>query len=284
MIHQLKGNLDQYIKFEFSSYLSHAWGIYKKNTGSIIGFTLLSWVMIFVSFFVIGIIPIVGIIVLLILGYPAILCLYNGFFIVARKTINNEPVDFGDFFGGFKTFGKILGLFYILLVFMIPVILLNFYLMDYSSVFMEMINNGGQTDPESILAWSQEMQSGIWTSQLVSLLIHGIMGSIMFFAAPIAVDTELSAMESLSLGFKTFIRKPLPLIVTNILWLIVVYISILPCFLGLFVTIPLTYFLMFTAYHSILAPHKVSTLETKIDSFGSIEIDRNSELDDDELI
>lgn len=80
--------------FRFGSYIDSGFKLVQKNLGMFIGFFLL-YILIFA---IVGMVPVVGQIVSSLLG-PVVLA---GFYLVAKKTQNNQHTEFGDFFKGFQ--------------------------------------------------------------------------------------------------------------------------------------------------------------------------------------
>ena len=87
--------LDNY-EFRFGEYLSKGWSVFGKKMGGFIGFTL---VIILINM-VLGLIPVIGQIATMVINAP----LMAGYYVVARKLMNDEETAFGDFFGGFDYF------------------------------------------------------------------------------------------------------------------------------------------------------------------------------------
>ena len=83
-------------QFNFGEYLSKGWKVFAQNMGGFIGFTV---VMILINM-VLGVIPVIGQIATIVVGAP----LMAGYYVVARKLMNDESTSFGDFFGGFDYF------------------------------------------------------------------------------------------------------------------------------------------------------------------------------------
>lgn len=80
--------------FRFGSYIDSGFKLVQKNLGMFIGFFLLYLVI----FGIAGMVPVVGQIVSSLLG-PVVMA---GFYIVAKKTQNDQHTEFGDFFKGFQ--------------------------------------------------------------------------------------------------------------------------------------------------------------------------------------
>ncbi len=276
MKEQLLSNLESSEKFSFSTCFSQSWKLYKDKAGMLIGFTLLSWLMIFVGFIIVGIIPIVGFIAILIAGYPAIFALYNGFLVVARKYKNGEPVDFNDLFKGFKSLGKMIGVWFVYIILALPMMGLFFWLSGYAEIFSSIISGGGQ-DPQETMAWVMNFYQTMWWLQLIMMVYAAVIVSVFFYAVPIIVDTDLSISESFELALKAFTKNMVPIILFNTLAFFGMYAAMLPCFLGLLVYLPMMYFIMFNAYNNAFNPYGQSTFKDKIDEFGESQMDINTE-------
>lgn len=82
--------------FNFGQYLSSGWSVFASKMGGFIGFTFL----LLIINVVLGVIPVLGTIASVVINAP----LAAGYYIVARKIMNGEETQFGDFFKGFDFF------------------------------------------------------------------------------------------------------------------------------------------------------------------------------------
>lgn len=86
----------QNYEFNLGSYFSAGWSLFASNMGGFIGFTFL----LLVVNLILGVIPVLGTIGSIIINGP----LAAGYYIVAKKLLNDETTTFGDFFKGFDYF------------------------------------------------------------------------------------------------------------------------------------------------------------------------------------
>lgn len=101
-------------------YLSSGWSLFASKMGGFIGFTFL---LVLINI-VLGVIPVIGTIASFVVNAP----LAAGYYIVAKKLMNGEETQFGDFFKGFDYFlplflaGLVSGIFIVLglMVLVIP--------------------------------------------------------------------------------------------------------------------------------------------------------------------
>lgn len=82
-------------------YFRRGWAVFLSYLGGFIGYSLLYNLI--VSFLVVLSIIGIGAIALMLIGGP----LMAGFYIVAFKKMKDQPVEFGDFFSGFKYFAPL---------------------------------------------------------------------------------------------------------------------------------------------------------------------------------
>ena len=80
-------------EFNLGSYFSAGWSLFASNMGGFIGFTFL----LLVINLILAVIPVLGTIGSVIINAP----LSAGYYIVAKKLLNDETTTFGDFFKGF---------------------------------------------------------------------------------------------------------------------------------------------------------------------------------------
>jgi hypothetical protein len=90
---QVQRAIDQDYDFRFSDYISKSFDIVKGNVGLFMGYTALF----FLIMMVLGFIPFVGTLGTVVLS-P---CLTVGFYLAAKKTEDQLPLELGDFFRGF---------------------------------------------------------------------------------------------------------------------------------------------------------------------------------------
>jgi hypothetical protein len=81
--------------FSTNDYLKRAWEMYKEEAGSFIGFLFITMIIAVAA----SVIPIIGVMINSLVLSPALIA---GYYLVSNKIDKREPVEFSNFFDGFK--------------------------------------------------------------------------------------------------------------------------------------------------------------------------------------
>lgn len=219
--------------FDFGACFNTGWNAMKSAVGQYILFALVAGLIFIASFF-----TIIG-------AFLIFLPLWVGYYIYGAKVLRNEPREFGDFFGGFKFFGPlmgVLGLFILfgLLVF-VPLGLATGLSIGTFESFMD--------DP---VGTEKALSEAFLPMQLIGGLISLVAQVFVVFTLPLIVIGQLGVMDA--------IRWSARIASKNFGWLLLYFfvvgvmsqIGILACYIGMLFTFPLGQCLSLGAYAEII--------------------------------
>lgn len=236
-------------EFKFGKYLSDGFDYFKAQAGYFIGFCVVSLLMVIVASFI----PIVGSIASQILS----LTLLVGYFIAARNIKHGKNVSFDDFFKGFSTIGQIsiiqLIMFGFALVLLTPLLIYGF------SVVFSGIMDGIRGDlfndnlsPTALLKLFSA--DGLIPLFIITIILLMFMQTIYSFAAVNAHFFKATAWESMEASRKVIQAKFFHFFGLILLIAIINVLGALCLFVGLLITIPLSYNIMYAAFDDIMQP------------------------------
>lgn len=264
--------IDNGYSFDIGKYMSEGWELFKKGAWSFIGFTIVAFLIYFVVIFI----PIIGLIGPIILG-----ALVGGIFIFCRNLLSDKA-EFGQFFQGFESIGQIFLYYLVLLVFFLPVFGLMFAFIFPFEIVPELFS--GRPDPELVSRAMEEKLAnglGMFVIAYFAIIVLSVAISTLYtFAMPLIVDDKMSFWHAMETSRKVVSKKFFPIFgLLFILGLILAIGSTVTCLLGLLVLFPYMYCTIFAAYNDVFKPHD-STISNQIETFGTPEIDTNTEAED----
>ena len=222
-----------------TAWLGAGWDMFKQQAGLWVLMALVYGIL----YIIISFIPFVS--MLLSLVVPV---MTGGFMYACDRQRQDGTIEFGYMFAGFqqKT-GQLMliGLFQLAIVIVCAIILFIFM---GASVGMAMLSGN-----DSALA------SGITAGSAIGMLVGGFLvflvvllyGAAAWLAPALIMLHDLSAIEALKLGFSAFKKNILSAILCSILLTILMFLSALPLFLGLLVTVPMMYCAIYATYRDL---------------------------------
>ncbi len=248
--------------FRISYYISEGFEIFKKNVGGFIGIVLINIIMAVV----LGLIPLIG----QVIAHFTSALLSAGIILVCKKIRNSEEVQFSDFFEVFKNPGQFILLiivqFLMLLLVAIPGItlfIINFY---------DLFKSGGTPSYESMIAFIP----------LAFLLFIPVLFLLMcyIFTVPIFLFINQDFWTAMEASRKVVMKNWLSVLgFVLLLSGLLIVITLVTCFLGYLVMLPVFVASIYMAFEDIFKP-SINTFENKIDDFGSFQKDLNTEADE----
>lgn len=219
--------------FDFGRYYSTAWRAMKDEVGQYILFMLVALLIITVS-----LITIVGPILIA-------LPLFSGFMTYGSKVLRNEPREFNDFFGGFKSFGPLIAF---------TLIMLFGYALIAAPVVLMAGFDGGwfdemASDPDAAF---RIMFGAMLPLQLAISVLGIVAQTLLFFAVPLIVIGNLGAIEAIRWSVKLAGRNFWWILLYIILAGFVQQAGMLACYIGLLFTVPFAQLLYLGAYADIV--------------------------------
>jgi hypothetical protein len=235
--------------------LSRGFNILGKDTGSYIGFTLLT----FVISMVIGLIPIVSLFASLFVG-PA---LHAGFSYYLKAYLHDDSSEFSKFFDGFKA-PQIIQLALASFVTQIivlaigAIVILLFcgnILTELYENYLSLINPTDQDAQQAGLTYFLNSQHilGISTASLVA----GLLSILYILTSSFIVFRQMSFWDAMEASRKIVMKKYLSFLGWLVVWIILLVISAIPCGLGLLFTYPAFLLSVYALYMQITEDESV---------------------------
>jgi uncharacterized membrane protein len=237
-------------EFKFGQYLSDGYEYFKAQAGLFIGFFVLSMIMIITGSFI----PLVGSIASQILSVT----FYVGYFIVCNKIKLGNTVSFDDFFKGFSSIGQIAIIQLILtgfslLIFM-PLLIFGFTVF-FSGLFGAIKSDSFQEpqSPEELLALFNV--DGLIPLILITIILLMFMQTIYSFAAANAHFFKVGAWEAMEASRKIIQKRFFQFFALILAVALINILGILCLFVGLLVTVPMSYAIFYAAFDDIMKPN-----------------------------
>jgi uncharacterized membrane protein len=219
--------------FDFGRYFGTGWRAMKSDIGQYILYTLVMGIILTIS-----IITIVGPIVLA-------LPLTAGYLTYGRKAMRGEPREFNDFFGGFKTFGPLVGYTLILIG---AFLLFGAPLFVFSGLGIGALANI-DNDPEAALAL---IVGALAPLQIAMALLSIVIQTLLFFAVPLIALGKLGAFSAIKWSFRLSTRNFFWILLYVFVVGIISQAGVIACYIGLLFTAPLGQMLNLGAYADIV--------------------------------
>ena len=236
-------------EFKFGKYLSDGFDYFKAQAGYFIGFFVTSLLMVLVA----GFIPVVGTIASQILS----LTLLVGYFIVCRNIKHGHTVSFDDFFKGFSSIGQIsiiqLILFGFSLLLLMPLLIFGFTVL-FSGILSGVRNNSFNDNISPQELFELFSVDGLIPLFIITVLLLMFMQTIYSFAAVNTHFFKASAWESMEASRKVIQTKFFHFFGLIIVIALINLLGVLCLFVGLLVTVPMSYTIMYAAFDDIMEP------------------------------
>lgn len=226
------------------------------NPGTSVGYLLLAFITLAVGIFIALIIPLIGNLAYIILGTV----IYAGFFTAGYTLYRNEKVDISSFFGGFDHLGQFAVLVLIQLVFFIalfiPLGAFMFFVAGSDSTFIQ------GTAEESFGVIGLMISIGVMVVFLAFFVGY-------LFSIPNIAHLQLKAWDAMELSRRVIFKVFLRMLGLCILLYVLNIAGALALGLGLFITIPVSFYALQAAWEQMIGVKSVNHLEQLLDEFGS---------------
>lgn len=251
-------------EFKTSKYLSDGFNYFKAQAGYFIGFCIVSLLMVIVASFV----PIIGGIASQILS----LTLLVGYYVAARNIKHGENVSFDDFFKGFSSIGQISIIQLILFGFTL-VLLMPLFIYGFSMLFSGILEGINENLFEDNLSPSELIElfniDGLIPLFIITFLLLMFMQTVYSFAAVNAHFFNASAWDSMEASRKVIQSKFFHFFGLILIIVLINLLGIICLFVGLIITIPLSYNIMYAAFDDIMQPDDNESIESEENTFES---------------
>ncbi|MEN8249293.1 MAG: hypothetical protein ABFS32_10215 [Bacteroidota bacterium] len=250
-------------EFRMGKYFSNGWNFYKEGLGNYLGFTIIFLVITIV----IALIPFVNL-----LNSIIQYALVAGLYIYTRNMLNNKG-DFPQFFQGFNSFGQIFLFALVLFAFALPAVIVFVIYLIPEGLINDLIM--GDVDPqyiaEDILYMFEENMGMIGLMYMLLLAYFAYLYISYSFTLILIVDRNMNFWDAMETSRKVVAKNFFSFLGMYILMFIMITFGVLfTCGLGIFIAIPFSYLVVFSAYNDIIGPEK-DQIEESIEEFGSSE-------------
>lgn len=214
--------------FDLGGYIGRGFEIFKKNIGLFIAFIVV-YVLLTVG---LSFVPIVGQLASSLIVGP---CLVAGFYITARKTDDNQPTEFNDFFKGFDFLSQLLVMSLIqILIFIVAAI-----------PFIALLLTSGILE-------GNEPSGGFFFIALLAVIPFIYLGVAWSFAPMLIVFYEMKAWPALEASRKIISQKWFSFFGFQIVLGLIVMAGILALVVGMLAAIPTVMCAIFAAFRDIV--------------------------------
>lgn len=288
--------------FEFGTYFSEGWELFKKGAGSFIGYFILMVICIYAVMIALSLIvnPILfagvvtdsmdfespgvwgGLIGYMFVQNAAVTiaqwCLIGGFYIFARNLINRKD-DFGQFFGGFSRFKSVAKFYFIWLLILLPLIVV----MIMTILPMELIYTVMSGDVNDIQYMMEDFMMSMLARLPLFFLLYFILLAVYILYSltlPLIMDANMDAWQAMETSRRVVSKKFIGFFgLYLVAGLMMMIGGVITCFLGLLVLFPYVMCIQFVAYDRIFKPHE-AVVSDKIQEFGLADNDANTEAEE----
>jgi uncharacterized membrane protein len=180
--------------------------------------------------------------------------LTGGMFILILNLIRTDSADFGDLFAGFeRCFGKLLGvgIAQALIIFLaaLPGLI--------------MIVAVGFATAAGVDDWERESEAFLGSFLGNPVTIAGFLAMwglgltayiVLYFTVSLAADRSLDFVQTFHVAVRVSMRNFFPILALCLIGGVVIFVSLLPCGLGLIVSVPWRFAVMAHAYEQMFSP------------------------------
>ena len=236
-------------EFKFGKYLSDGFDYFKAQAGLFIGFFVVSFIMIIVASFI----PLAGSIASSVLSLTFLV----GYYIVCSKIKQGQHVAFDDFFKGFASIGQITIIQLILLgftlVIFLPLLIFGFTTL-FSAIFSAIKSGGFQENMSNEELIALFNIDGLVPLFIITILLIMFMQTIYTFSAANSYFFKANAWQSMEASRKIIQQKFFHFFGLMLVIMLINILGVVCLFVGLLVTIPLSYTIMYSAFDDIMQP------------------------------
>jgi hypothetical protein len=172
---------------------------------------------------------------------PLMCGIYMGLFRLRR----GETVEFGILFKGFDYFGESIVATLIHYVPMVMIII-PFYIVLYGGLFL-IAQQGGNPDPSIFYVYF----GVLIVLGLIMLILIIALSVVFMFSYPLIVDRKMSGLDAVKLSARGALANFWPLLGLLFLNGLLAFGGVLLCYVGVFLTLPITFAAIAVAYEQV---------------------------------
>lgn len=218
--------------------LSQGWELLKANYLIFLGMVVVEIVLVLVA----SMIPIFGAIASTAIAAP----LVCGIYMALLKQYRGERAEFPVMFEGFNRFVPAV---VISLVGALPFILFGIVSLFISSLSAAGLSAMGRSgDPTAIL---RGLGATFILGALVAWLASVVLGILLFFALPLVADRNMNFMDAIKLSISAATANLGGLILLVILEIVVSFVGVIACCVGIVFVMPIVYAANIVAYRQV---------------------------------
>lgn len=228
--------------FDFGAYFNKGFSLFGNKAGEYIGYTVLFFVIMFATFLFIGITAITVIFpILLMFGFYFVLLpsLRFGYTIMADKQMRGAGT-FNDLWGGFRFIPQ--GMLYVLLNIVVGIVFGIVIFSIFGLGFFSMFDINDFSNPREL---NEKLNfvilnnlSKFFMIYFLLFVLQLLLYSLLFFWIEFIVIFKYNVWDALVSSIKICSKKIGYLILFNFVWMLLHFVGMLPCYLGLLVTLP----------------------------------------------
>jgi hypothetical protein len=259
----MKKNIENAIQngynFSISNAIDDGFNIFKKEAGSFIGYALVAGIISVLAAFI----PLLNIILAPIL--------MAGFYIVAHKIDNNQPINFNDFFKGFDQFGNILVLILLqralYMILAMPIIALLF------TIGLTNLNENTE-ELSSLVAGLGTV--GVFVS-LLTFFAYIFVATCLMASMPLLLFCQYDAFNAMKTSFRLIRRDWFSWFLLALMGGIFYIAGFIVLFIGLIVAIPAVACMNYVAFRDAVKLNESDNIIEEIQNLGTYKPKTESE-------
>lgn len=232
--------------------ISEGWELCKKTILYLIGFSMLLAIGTAI-FFGLSTFFLKGIPIMIMIGFTYIFIftgLFMGYYTFLVKAGKGE-IKFGNFFTGFKFIGQLIIYYSLLLLLELPVVFFTDFLIDTS------------------MSTSKTLEIIVFLIQVLTQGYALLLSLLFIFVFFLMADKDITCTKAMVASTKIIMNKFLYFILLGIGLVVVNIVGGVFIGIGLFLTLPFTFCVLYVLYKSIFVEAINSILNERISSFGN---------------
>ncbi len=209
------------------SWIRDGWKIFRNDMGMWILFTIIY----FAAYFLLKLIPVVGILIAQLLN-PVLM---GGLLFAASESARGEKITFNHILYAFMepdARNKTLLIGALGIVFTIICVIIAFFFIGGGAVMGLLTGSMSKDAGAGAMVGAGMMGVGMLLAVLIFMLLFLIYMTAIYFAIPLVVFTDISVVDAIGKSFKASIKNILPLFIYSIVVMIISVIAV-PITLGL---------------------------------------------------
>jgi uncharacterized membrane protein len=258
-------NLENAYDVKASTYLSEGYELFKQRPGELIGYLFVTMGIGFVVQ-LFGLIPLLGLLILMAYALIVQPSLTAGYFYFFRKQANEGTAEFGDFFKSFQWMSPLAVAYLLIIIVMFAVIIIPTLLFVFFTA-----------GSASLFSGAEAFSSALVGSALLFLLFFGLVMMVLLallsmsfiFVSQLVMFRNMQAADALKTSWNLVWKNMGGWLVFAVLIFLINFAGALACFIGLLVSVPVTYGAIHAAYRDVIGDSEEDNIQTAIEDLGT---------------